>query len=190
VSTREHKLAAQQAPKAHEDVPVQLIPHERPAQCTFPVQDEMPVQSMTLASDVVVIGPHDDGPEQAISHVPAVQVTPPEQEAAPQLTEQEVPPQATVPQELLAEQSMVHTLAELQSMLAVAPAEPVTVHGMPGGQVTLVQLLTAVQSMTHVPSLHVPAVHFAAHAADASTLELPSVPAPASTGAVLASAAS
>jgi hypothetical protein len=105
----------------------------------------------------VIVELHEDMPAQVMSQDPAVHATGPEQDCDPHVSAHEEPEQDTPAHELMAEQSMVHALAALQSTLAIEAIAAVTEQGTPAGHVNFAQPGGAEHERTQVPALHVPA---------------------------------
>lgn len=148
---------------------LQVMAHDCPAQAVRDEHDPVPVHRMWLVAAVVVTFPlHDEMPEQVMSHVPASQATAPVQDAIPQVTAQDEPAQVTAPHDPVDLQSTTHWLAALQSTATSNEPGAVTEHGMPAGHLGQP---AAVQAMTQVPPMQVPApgpLHRKAHSAAAT----------------------
>jgi hypothetical protein len=134
---------------------LQVMAHDCPLQAVRDEHDAEPVHRMWLVPAVAVTLPmHDEVPEQVMSQVPASQATAPMHEAIPHVTAHDEPPHVTEPHDAVDLQSTTHWLAALQSTATSNEPGTVTEHGMPAGH--LGQPL-AVQAMTQVPPMHVPA---------------------------------
>jgi hypothetical protein len=188
---REHALAVQHAPAAHVDPLTQWTPQLWPSHRRCPAHACAPLQVMLLELPLVVtvephealpehttlqpllwhaIAPeHDDEDAHATVHcVCAMQAIEP-QELGPQVTAHVEPLHVTAPQLPGAEQSMLQELAPAQFTATRAPAGGTTVHGTPGGQVSVVPHEPAVQRTTQVPPSHAPESPHAAQPASCVT---------------------